>query len=158
MRNLCTFLCMGLLSLCLFPQLHAQDDYYIDLHNRGITKHVYSQEMKGFNPWEVVEHSCEGDFNEKIAKKFSVFPKRSQADMSSLVKGNVRVSCVSITPIETMRLKPKSMDLLEEGAPTLACIAGIYARTELLMKEDVDYFEIVTDHIKYLQSYEKVWL
>ena len=140
----CTILCVG-----------QGDRFAVDIHHQGITKHFYSLELMEYAPWEVIEHDCASSDHKKITDDFAHYPKRSQSDLTTLAKGKVGISCVALSPIESTYLKPKSVDLLEDGTNRLACVDGIFTRTEFALKEDRNYFQELLDQIAYLQEYEE---
>ena len=146
-----------LFMLMLGTSLIAQDKpFYVDFHHVGALKHFYSREIKGLSPWEEIQHDCEGNYSEKHIKIFAEYPKVTQAHFRLLAEGNVRLSSLSILPIEVRRLKTRFFDtdgLMDQGQQTLSCLTGISATKDFVLKDERDYFN--SDVIEYLEFIEK---
>jgi microsomal dipeptidase-like Zn-dependent dipeptidase len=154
-----------LLNLSLFflaaaPFAQAQDEFktYVDMHVGSITRPFYSQDsIDGikYNIWEYVNNECNNERSSEIFDKLGqIVPKLSQANFEEMVRGNVRLFCLALSPIELQFLENNTYLNDKNKRATVACITGIYGAHLLLRAKEADYFATLVRQIYYLEQHE----
>ncbi len=129
--------------------------FFADFHVHATLKAFSSDVIK--SPWLKITHDCSDNIAKWLIKFVKELPKNSQSNYEALIKGNVRLACISLLPIEKKMILPKFIEDRKKS-DTCACISGINKQYnyEKLYTEEIDYFEDLTKHIDYLLSYENL--
>lgn len=127
---------------------------YVDIHASSTQKAFKSQKVEAYSLWERIEHDCGGEMPTELVRAYAKVPKHSQGDLSSMVRGNLRISNQYIYPAEGQFIKS---DFFQEkgGADLMACITGVRHTKSDLLKEDFNYFEEVVRNLRYLNEEQK---
>ena len=145
------------LSLGLSFGLQAQGDArpYLDIHLNSSDKPFNSRTGGGYDIWTPIFHSCGAERAPKFMQLYgNRYLKQSQAHFEALVRGNVRLGMLSVSPIEQPIIN--SSNLLDEKSKraTISCITGITANQLFLRRREVDYFDDLVQNIEFLQRFE----
>lgn len=148
-------LILSLLLPLVFGQLSAQlPSSYVDAHASSTQKAFKSQKVEAYSIWERIEHNCSEEMPSDLARAYAKVPKHSQGDLSSMVRGNLRISNQYIYPTEGQFIKS---DFFQNkgGADFMACITGVRHTKADLLKDDFNYFEEVVRNLRYLREEQK---
>lgn len=127
------------LPLCLFAQQEESQHppAFGDLHVHSLLK----PRTSGMNdPWSYWEHTCPETAYDMVLDQAGSVPKFTQSDFESLLAGNVRLACVSLTPLEYGMRHPKIFKDLEKLRNSYACMGGVTPDWGFFLDERVDYF------------------
>ncbi|MEO1434284.1 MAG: hypothetical protein AAFV80_02025, partial [Bacteroidota bacterium] len=126
---------------------------YGDLHVSYTNKPFNSIKGAEYGLWEQIYHDCGADFSETLVKQYGKnMVKESQSHFESLARGNVRIACLALSPIQTKFINTKFLTN-KNKQETISCLLGIQGDQAFLRKTDRDYFENLVDHIEYLQRF-----
>ncbi len=128
---------------------------YIDIHLHASIKPFNSLKSSSFNHWEIIEHSCENNFSKFFIKNANELPRRSQSNFESLVKGNVRLGFLSLTPLEEKMLQPRLLNINKRGVATFNCISGVQTSLWEIKQKDRDYWVDLHENLRFVLRDEK---
>ncbi len=160
----CSFIVCGLPIILLLamqsPQATAQEEFrtYVDLHVNSLTRPFYAQDsIDGikYNIWEQINNECAPERSAEIMNAIGTnVPKVSQSNFEEMLRGNVRLFCLTLSPIEQQYILNNTYLNDKNKRATLACIYGWYGSELLLRSKEIDYFQVLTQQIHYLQQHE----
>lgn len=149
------------LALCaLCARAAAQEEFrtYVDLHVNSLTRPFYAQDsIDGvkYNLWEQINHECGAERSNEIMGAIGInVPKVSQSNFEEMMRGNVRLFCLTLSPIEQQFIINNTYLTDKNKRATLACIYGWYGSQLLLRSREIDYFQVLTQQIHYIQQHE----
>ena len=102
------------------------------------------------DPWPFWEHSCPQTAYDLVLNSAGSVPKYTQSDFESLINGNVRLACVSLTPLEHGMRHPVLFKNLEKLRNSYACMGGFTPDWEFFLDEEVNYFEELMEGLEML--------
>lgn len=113
-----------------------------------------SRKVKRYSMWERIENDCGLDLEEvpiELTNAFTNVARFSQSSIYDLVKGNVLVSNQIISPTERQFMHSP---FLTPGSSSkiYGCLSGLSYREENFILNNVDYFDLVLNHIQYLKE------
>ena len=144
------------------PLLLGQNDFktYVDLHVNSLTVPFYTQDSTdgiAYNLWEYIYFECNPDKSAEVYDKIGQnVPKFSQANFEEMIKGNVRIFSLTLSPLEQQFLESNAYINDKNKRATLACLTGVYANTLLLKSKEVDYFQSLIQQLYFLERYQNV--
>jgi microsomal dipeptidase-like Zn-dependent dipeptidase len=150
------FFCLALAS----SSATAQDEFktYVDLHVGSITRPFYTQDsIDGikYNLWQNINNECGVDKSPELIDKLgSLIPRFSQANFEEMARGNVRIFCVALSPIELQFLENNTYLTDKNKRATIACLTGVYAAHLLLRAKEADYFQVLIRQLFFIEKYE----
>jgi len=142
-----------------FSQLNAQTKLpFADIHCHSSIKPYNSRKITRFNHWEVIEHNCDKNFSRFFVNSQPELPKRSQCNFETMMKGNVRVNFLSLTPLEKKMLQPRFLNIKKRGIPTFACLSGVESMMYIMDRNEIDYYKELAENIRMVMEEEnKKW-
>lgn len=147
MKQLLFVLCIS----CSYA-LQAQQlpTVHIDMHSHSALKPFYARNgQKNYSIWERVEHDC----RQEILNLTEPFKNRrlyhSQANLKSAIKGNNRLSCQVLYPIERNYFR-STFYTTENILPFITCLWGWDMNARIIMDLEHDYFRELVYQIRYL--------
>ncbi len=135
----------------------AQEEFktYIDLHCQPSLKPFNSRSSNiNYNLWSQIDHSCSNERSIDVMTAANNTPKFSQAHFEALIKGNVRIIGLTVSPIEFQFLNSSTFLVDRNRRATVACLHGIYANELFSRRSEIDYFQDVVEHVEYLKMNE----
>lgn len=156
------FFIFYLLVAASTPLLFSQEDFktYVDLHVGSLTIPFYTQDSTNgisYNLWEYIYYECGDEKSQEVYDKIGQnVPKFSQANFEEMVKGNVRIFSLTLSPLEHQFLENNAYINDKNKRGTLACLTGVYANTLLLKSKEVDYFQVLIQQLYFLERYQNV--
>lgn len=150
-----SFCCLALAT----TSVAAQDEFktYVDLHVGSITRPFYTQDsIDGikYNLWQNINHECGVDKSPELMDKLgNIIPRFSQANFEEMARGNVRIFCVALSPIELQFMESAYFND-KNKRPTIACLTGIYGAHLLLRAKEADYFQTLIRQIFFIEKNE----
>lgn len=142
-------------------ELKAQDEFhvhsfsYTDIHMHACIKPYNSRHTGNYSIWEQIDHHCEGDMSNLFLNGSKEVPRTSQCHLEGLVKGNVQVAYLSLTPLEKGMMDAKLLNEKKKGLQTMACVSGVQSEKAVLKDETINYYEDLVNNIKYVEDGEK---
>lgn len=144
---------------CAYAPLQAQNDLrsFVDFHINASTKPFNSRSHPaGFNLWESINNECGNERSAEIILTIGQnTPKYSQSNFEMLVRGNTRLVCLAISPMEQQFLNSSAYLNDKNKKATISCLTGISANQLFLRRKEVDYFQEVVANIEYIKRFEK---
>jgi microsomal dipeptidase-like Zn-dependent dipeptidase len=138
--------------------VQAQDiETFIDIHV-NTTKKPFNSRSNGqqIGIWEPFDHECGYNLSSQVMSNLgNNVPKHSQSHLEALVKGNTRIACLNLSPIEQKLINTNNQLTDKNKQSTVACVAGIDANQLFLRRKEIDYFKDLVENINYVQRYEK---
>ena len=129
---------------------------YTDVHMHASLKPFNSRGVNKYNLWEQIDHNCEGKMSLLFLSGSKEVPKTSQCHLEGLVRGNVKIAYLSLTPLEKEMMDPRLLNEKKKGPQTMACISGV----EFLELKDknkvVNYYNDFAENLKYVIQGENV--
>lgn len=136
------------------PGFHVERFPFTDVHMHASLKPFNSRSVAKYSLWEQIDHNCEGKISNLFLNGSKEVPKTSQCNLEGLIKGNVRVAYLSLTPLEKEMMDPKFLDQQKKRLTTMACISGI-ENCDLVKKEEtLNYYEDFVQNVEYIQDGE----
>ena len=125
-----------------------------DMGVHSTHKAFKSRKVKRHSMWERIENDCGLDLEDvpiELTNAFTGIARFSQSSIYDLVKGNVKISNQIISPTERQFMHSP---FLTPGSSSkiFGCLSGLSYREENFILNDVDYFDLVIDHLKYLNE------
>lgn len=113
-----------------------------------------SRKVKRHSMWERIENDCALDLEEipiELTNAFVGISRRNQSSIYDLVKGNVKISNQIISPTERQFMHSP---FLTPGSSSkiFGCLTGMSYREENFILNNVGYFDLVIDNLRYLQE------
>lgn len=158
-NHLCIWL--GFLGGLLTVQVaHAQieNNTFVDIHI-GATKKPFNSRSTGlqYGLWEPLFHECglEEERSKMVMQNIgNLVPKQSQSHFEALVKGNTRIACLSLSPIEQQFISAGSAFSDKNKTRTVSCVSGVNANQLFLRRREIDYFKDLVENISFVQRFE----
>lgn len=139
------------------PKEKARKQDPIKMFDMGVystQKAFKSRKVKRHSMWERIENDCALDLEEipiELTSAFAGISRRNQSSIYDLVKGNVKISNQIISPTERQFMHSP---FLTPGSSSkiFGCLTGMSYREENFILNNVGYFELVLDNLRYLQE------
>ena len=148
-------LLVGCWSICAS---HAQDiETFMDIHVNS-TKKAFNSRSNGrqFTIWEPIYHECGFNLSTQVISNIGGnVPKQTQSHLEALVKGNTRLACLNLSPIEQKFINTNNMLTDKNKKSTIACVAGVDANQLFLRRKEIDYFKDLVENINYVQRFQE---
>jgi len=144
----------------LFGNLSAQDEFniqsfpYTDVHMHACIKPFNSRHVSNYSIWEQIDHNCEGNMSNLFLNGSKEVPRSSQCHLEGLVKGNVRIAYLSLTPLEKGMMDAKLLNEQKKGLQTMACVSGVESKKAVLKEETINYYDDLVDNLKFVEDGE----
>ena len=110
------------------------------------------------SPWQRIDNVCEGKMARWAVKATKAVPRTSQAHLEGLQRGNVRLVCCALVPLERKMLTPNFINAKKKGDATMECLAGFDVTHDwaTFMANEVDYYQNLTENLTYIAQYEGI--
>jgi microsomal dipeptidase-like Zn-dependent dipeptidase len=149
-----------LFCLCSITQISfAQTDIntFVDIHINGTIKPFNSRTSDmSYNIWEPIFHECGYERSSQVMQAAGrQLPKHSQSHFEALAKGGVRISCLSLSPMERQFIIGSNYYNEKNKKATISCLTGIVANQLFLRQKEIDYFTDLINNIQYLKRFEQ---
>ncbi len=161
----------GLVILLAFSTTHAQEDdsvkvmatqptlpqdpiKCIDMSVSSSSRAFKSRKVMRYNMWEPIENDCNlpsGEVPVELINAFDGISRKNQSSIFDLIKGNVQISNQVLSPTERQFMHSP---FLTPGSSSkiFGCLSGMSYREENFILDNVDYFEILTEHLYYIKN------
>ncbi|MBL4651038.1 MAG: hypothetical protein JKY03_15020 [Aureispira sp.] len=141
----------------LSPEEKVRKQDPIKMFDMGVystQKAFKSRKVKRHSMWERIENDCALDLAEipiELTNAFLGISRRNQSSIYDLVKGNVKISNQIISPTERQFMHSP---FLTPGSSSkiFGCLTGMSYREENFILNNVGYFDLVLDNLRYLQE------
>lgn len=151
-------LCGALCGISAMATAQEEFKTYVDLHVGSLARPFYSQDsIDGikYNLWQYINNECGVDKSAELIDKLGVLaPRLSQANFEEMVRGNVRIFCLALSPIELQFLENNTYLNDKNKRATIACLTGVYAAHLLLRAREADYFQTLVRQIYFIEQHE----
>lgn len=155
-RQVILLVFMGLqLSLQAQDAFHVHSFPYTDVHMHACIKPFNSRHVGNYSIWEQIDHNCEGNMSNLFLNGSKEVPRTSQCHLEGLVKGNVRVAYLSLTPLEKGMMDAKLLNEKKKGLQTMACVSGVENEKSVMKDETINYYEDFVENVKFVVDGEK---
>lgn len=131
--------------------VEAQRLPFADLHTHSALKATNTNDTQLQYFWERKYNDCSEKLKKIFVKGSIDIPKSSQSNIDALFAGNVRLACISISPIENGFYNPNFVGNKKEIG-TFSCIAGVDSDETFFHKKLNDYYS------NFLSEYEFIKL
>jgi microsomal dipeptidase-like Zn-dependent dipeptidase len=145
--------CISLAQTATAPY-HTQILPFTDVHMHASLKPFNSRNVAKYNMWEQIDHNCEGRISNLFLNGSKEVPKTSQSHLEGLIKGNVKLAYLSITPLEKEMMDAKFLNEQKKGLSTMACVSGVEHCRIVEKHETVNYYDDFVQNIQYVQEGE----
>jgi microsomal dipeptidase-like Zn-dependent dipeptidase len=150
------FFCFATSGQNEFQNFNVKKFPYTDVHMHASLKPFNSRSVAKYNLWEQIDHNCEGKMSFLFLSGSKEVPKTSQCHLEGLVRGNVKIAYLSLTPLEKEMMDPKLLNERKKGPQTMACISGTEF-AELINKDKVvNYYDDFAENLKYIIEGENI--
>ena len=129
---------------------------YADIHCHSAFKPFNSQATTKYNIWEQIDHDCDGKMSKLFVDGAKEVPKTTQCHLEGMMRGNVRLGYVSLTPIEKGMLNVRFMNEKKKGTNTMACVSGAELDEMIKKNEVINYYNDLAENIKFLRDGQNV--
>lgn len=160
MKNYRTFIVGTICSVFWIAIANGQNESstFIDIHLNTSKKPFNSRSMGlQYNLWEPMFHEC-GYEDERSSTAMQnvgvVVPKQSQSHLEALVKGNTRIACLNLSPIEQPFIGTNSALTDKNKQKTISCVSGVNANQLFLRRKEIDYFKDLVEHLNFIKRFE----
>lgn len=147
-----------LLIFGVFQTTAQENQTFIDIHVNSSRKPFNSRSSGlNFNLWEPMFHECGREEQRSKAVMQNIgdrAPKFSQSNLENLVRGNTRIACLNLSPVEQPFIGTNSVLTDKNKAKTLSCISGVNANQLFLRREEINYFEDLVQQIGFIRRFE----
>jgi len=144
------------LSFC--TSIEAQEiESFIDIHVNS-SKKPFNSRSNGMQLglWEPIDHECGYNISSQVMSNFGGrVPKKSQSHLEALVRGNTRIACLNLSPIEQKFINTNNALTDNNKKSTVACVAGVDANQLFLRRKEIDYFKDLVENINFVRNFEK---
>jgi hypothetical protein len=135
-----------------------ENSTFIDIHINA-SKKPFNSRSAGvqYNLWEPMYHECgnEDQRSKTVMQNIgSLVPKQSQSHFEALAKGNTRIACLNLSPIEQQFISSNSSFSDKNKKRTVSCVSGVNANQLFLRRKEIDYFKDLVEHISFIQRFE----
>ncbi len=136
-----------------FP-IFSRNSFFVDIHAHASLKPFNSDGKP--SPWLRIDNTCSGKLASWMVNATKAVPRTSQCHLEGLVRGNVRLVCCSLVPLERGMIVVPFLNKKRKGNDTMECLSGVDAERDwkYLKKNDIEYNDNLHENITYLQSYE----
>ncbi len=137
--------------------IQAQEiETFIDIHVNSIKKPFNSKSNgKKLTIWEPIYHECGFNLSSQVMSTIGTkTPKHSQSHLEALVRGNTRIACLNLSPIEQKFINTNNVLTDKNKKSTTACISGVDANQLFLRRKEIDYFKDLVESVYYIQRFE----
>jgi microsomal dipeptidase-like Zn-dependent dipeptidase len=136
-----------------FPNF-ATEHFFADIHAHVTLKPFNSDDKP--SPWQRIDNVCTGKLAKWMVNATKAVPRTSQCHLEGLARGNVRLVCCSLVPLERGMIVIPFINKKKKGDATHACVSGINTDHDwaYLKKNDIAYNENLHENIDYLKQYE----
>jgi microsomal dipeptidase-like Zn-dependent dipeptidase len=135
---------------------NARSFPYADIHCHSAFKPFNSQGVTKYNIWEQIDHDCDGKMSKLFVDGAKEVPKTTQCHLEGMMKGNVRLGFVSLTPLEKGMQNVRFMNEKKKGTNTMACVSGIELEEMIKKNQVVNYYNDLVENIKFLRDGQNV--
>ena len=135
---------------------HVQLFPFTDVHMHASLKPFNSRNVAKYNMWEQIDHNCDGRISNLFLNGSKEVPKTSQAHLVGLIKGNVKLAYLSLTPLEKEMMDAKLLNEQRKGLSTMACVSGVENCRVVGKDELINYYDDFVQNIKYVQDGENL--
>lgn len=125
-----------------------------DLHLHPAIKPFNSRHLNDFGLWNYVEHDCPTENFAAVLSASEEVPKYTQSNFEALIRGNVRIAFVSLSPIEKEMRIPNIFKNPEKRTSTTHCIGGMEVTDEFFADIQVDYASDLWENIAWIMAGE----
>ncbi len=155
-----------LTSIILLYLLHSNNaafaqghkNTYIDIHVNSSKKPFNSRSIgTKYSLWEPMFHECGTDAqrSKSAMQQFGdIVPKKSQSNLEAMVHGNIRISCLNLSPVEQPFIGTNSVLTDKNKKKTIACIFGVDANQLYLRRKEINYFKDLVENINFVRRFE----
>lgn len=160
MKNYIIFGLSILLGGIFVSAAQAQGEHrtFIDLHVSTSKKPFNSRSIGlEYGLWEPMFHECgtEEERSKTVMQNIgTTVPKQSQSHLEALVKGNTRIACLNLSPIEQQFIGTNSALTDKNKKKTISCVSGVNANQLFLRRKEIDYFKDLVEHINFIERFE----
>lgn len=134
----------------------AQTPCYADIHLHSAVKPFNSRHHQNYSLWDDIEHDCGTEYSSFFINGSKELPKVSQSNFAAMARGNLRLGCLSLVPIEHNMRTPRLVKYNEKGFSTMSCLTGIRAGLDFVESPSIDYYEDLIQNIEYLKAAEGI--
>jgi microsomal dipeptidase-like Zn-dependent dipeptidase len=149
---------VAFVMIFFFTSLSAQSEIntYVDIHVNTSKKPYNSRSILGkYNLWETIFHECGIERSTQVMQLVGIdAPKHSQGNLERLLKGNTRLFCMPLSPLEQRFVNSSSLLTNRNKQATIACIYGVEANQLFLRRDEIDYFQDLVQNLTYVKRYE----
>lgn len=160
MKNYIIFISaiFGFTSFVSTTQAQGENKTFIDLHVNTSKKPFNSRSIGlKYGLWEPMFHECgrEEDRSKTVMQNIGeIVPKQSQSHLEALVKGNTRIVCLNLSPIEQQFIGTNSALTDKNKKKTISCVSGVNANQLFLRRKEIDYFKDLVENINFIEHFE----
>jgi microsomal dipeptidase-like Zn-dependent dipeptidase len=140
----------------LATPFHVQLFPFTDVHMHASLKPFNSRNVAKYNMWEQIDHNCDGRISNLFLNGSKEVPKTSQAHLEGLIKGNVKLAYLSLTPLEKEMMDAKLLNEQKKGLSTMACVSGVENCRVVGKGELINYYDDFVENIRYVQEGENI--
>lgn len=130
---------------------------FVDIHVNSSLKPFnsrYVSEME-YDIWEPIYHECGAERSAQVMQSIgNSVPKQSQSNLEALARGNTRIACISLSPIEQRVISTSNYLNDKNKKETISCLTGIVANQLFLRRKEIDYFSDLIENIQYIKRFE----
>ena len=147
--------CNSTTAQSISPQYHTQIFPFTDVHVHSSIKPFNSRNVAKYGMWEQIDHNCDGRISNLFLNGSKDVPKTSQSHLEGLIKGNVKLAYLSLTPVEKEMMDAKFLNEQKKGLSTMACVSGMEQCRIIEKDETINYYDDFVQNINYIQEGEK---
>ncbi|BDS13545.1 dipeptidase [Aureispira anguillae] len=146
--------------ISVLPSVWGQGENktFIDLHVNTSKKPFNSRSIGlKYGLWEPMYHECgtEEERSKTVMQNIGeIVPKQSQSHLEALVKGNTRIACLNLSPIEQQFIGTNSALTDKNKKKTISCVSGVNANQLFLRRKEIDYFKDLVENINFIERFE----
>jgi len=137
------------------PGFHVQSFPFSDVHMHASLKPFNSRSVARYSLWEQINHNCQGKISNLFLNGSKEVPRTSQCHLEGLVRGNVRLAYLSLTPLEKGMMDAKLLNEKKKGMQTMACVSGIENCNVVLKDQVINYYDDFVQNVKFIEEGEK---
>jgi hypothetical protein len=160
MKNYRTFIVGTICSILWVAMANGQNENntFIDIHVNTSKKPFNSRSIGlKYGLWEPMFHECgyEDQRSKTVMQNVGIIvPKQSQSHLEALVKGNTRIACLNLSPIEQPFIGTNSALTDKNKKMTISCVSGVNANQLFLRRKEIDYFKDLVEHLSFIERFE----
>ena len=139
-------------------QAQMENSTFVDIHINA-SKKPFNSRSAGlqYSLWEPMFHECgnEDQRSKTVMQNIGgIVPKQSQSHFEALVKGNTRIVCLNLSPIEQQFINTNSSFSDKNKKRTVSCVSGVNANELFLRRKEIDYFKDLVENISFIKRFE----